>query len=64
MKGAQRVQAVNRNFMRGMLLIGLGLGDSFGSITSHGARVKSWSCDLSRERTAWNFESHFVVDVA
>ena len=50
--------------MRGMLLIGLGLGDSFGSITSHGARVKSWSCDLSRERTAWNFESHFVVDVA
>ena len=63
MKSAQRVQAVNKN-MRGMLPIGWGLGDSFGSITLHRARVKSSSCNiLRREHTAWN-ESHFVVNVA
>ena len=46
-----------------MLPIGCGLGDSFGSITLHRARVKG-SCNiLSREHTAWN-ESHFVVNVA
>ena len=54
---------MNKN-MRGMLPIGWGLGDSFGSITLHRARVKSSSCNiLRREHTAWN-ESHFVVNVA
>jgi hypothetical protein len=49
----QRVQAMNRN-TRGMLPIGWGLGDSFGSITSHRAGVKSSSCNRRRERTTWN----------
>ena len=47
MKSAQRVQAVNRN-MRGMLPIGWGLGDSFGSITLYRTRVKSSSCNILR----------------
>jgi hypothetical protein len=63
MKSEQRVQAVKRN-MRGMLPIGWGLGDSFGSITLHRARVRNSSCYLlRRERTAWN-GSHFVANVA